>query len=74
MQYKYRTDIVIAAVDQLLEAIYVPESASYSLQAVIYDKWYGWYDAMVAVAVKPSYVLLDEEEFQDLHPYLLKEV
>jgi hypothetical protein len=70
MNLIYRTDIVINAVEAFLEANHVPKEAVYSLEAVIYDQMSGWLEQILKSAVMPSYVVLDDDDYEVLSGYL----
>jgi hypothetical protein len=70
MNLVYRTEIVIAAVEAYLEANSVAKDAPYGRQVIIYDQLVGWLEVMLKAAVMPSYVVLDEDDFEILNSYL----
>lgn len=73
MNYIYRTDIVLAAVDAYLEQNATPKDAPYTREVQIYDEFVGWQEQILRAAVMPQYVSLEQDDFEILSDYL-KEV
>lgn len=70
MDFVFRSDIALRALDKFLEANAVDKNAKYSEDVLVIDMCSGYRETILRLPVKPSFVVFDDFMAELLSDYL----
>ena len=70
MNFVFRADIALRALDKFLEANAVDKNAKYSEDVLVVDMASGYRETLLRLPVKPNFVILDHFMVELLSDYL----
>lgn len=70
MDFVFRADIALRALDKFLEANDVDKNAKYSEDVLVVDMTSGYRESLLRLPVKPNFVVFDQWMVELLSDYL----